>query len=134
METTQQIGARAKDFLSSWMNAQETRTRNTSNSSHTDIEKRTKPSVERFKCNGYASFSTSLNKVGFRVCIQDAKGNYVIGRTACFTPLLDVEMGKAIGLLHAMQWVKFFNLVNMDFETDSKVVANSIVSKRGWYL
>jgi hypothetical protein len=103
LETTQQIGACAEDFQSSWMNAQETRTHNTSNSSHTDIAKWTKPSVGRFKCNVDASFSTSLNKVGFGVCIQDAEGNYVIGRTACFTPLLNIEMGEAIGLLNAMQ-------------------------------
>jgi len=35
-------------------------------------------------------------------------------------------MGEVIGLLHALQWMKDLNLVNMDFETDSKVVADSI--------
>jgi len=54
-----------------------------------------------------------------------------MGRTTCFTPLLDVEMGEATGLLHAMQWVKNLNLVNMDFETDSRVVANTIYKGHG---
>ena len=35
--------------------------------------------------------------------IRDAKGNYVAGRTTSFTPSLDVDMGEATGLLHAMQ-------------------------------
>jgi len=35
-------------------------------------------------------------------------------------------MGEATGLLHTMQRAKEFNLVNMDFETDSKVVAECI--------
>ena len=33
---------------------------------------------------------------------------------------------QAIGLLHVMRWAKDLNLVNMNFETDSKVVAESI--------
>jgi len=33
---------------------------------------------------------------------------------------LDVDMGEALGLLHAMQWVIELKLVNMDFETDCK--------------
>jgi len=50
----------------------------------------------------------------------------VAGRTTWLTPSLDVDMGEALGLLHVMQWLNELNLVNMDFETDSKVVAHSI--------
>jgi len=38
-------------------------------------------------------------------------------------------MGKVLGLLSPMQWVKDLNLVNIDFEMDSKVVADSIYGK-----
>jgi len=55
----------------------------------------------------------------------------VIARTAWTTPLLDVDMGEAIGLLDAMQWVKELNMVHMDFETGSKTVADSIYGKDG---
>ena len=40
-------------------------------------------------------------------------------------------MGEAIGLLHAMRWVKDLNLVYMDFETDSKIVTDSIYKRDG---
>ena len=98
------IGDRAVAFLNSWRNAQETRIRSSLVNSHSDISRWSKPNVGRFKCNVNASFFASLNKVGFGAC-----GN-----------------GEAIGLLHAMRWVKDLNLVNMDFETNSKVVAESI--------
>jgi len=93
-------------FLNSWRNAQETRIRSSPVNLHYDISRWSKPSVGRFKCNVDASFSASLNKVGFRACIRDANENHVISRTECLTPLLDVEMGEVIGLLHAMRWVK----------------------------
>ena len=41
-------------------------------------------------------------------------------------PILDVDLGEALGLLFAMQWVRDRYLVNMDFETYSKLVADSI--------
>jgi len=126
VETTQQIGDRAVAFLNSWKTAQETRIRSSPANSQFDISKWSKPSVGRFKCNVDASFSTSLNKLGFGACIRDANGNHVISRTECFTPLLDVEMGEIIGLLHAMRWAK-----DLNFETDSKVVAESIYKGDG---
>jgi len=76
-------------------------------------------------------FPLPLNKVGFGACIKDDDGIFVAGWTAWPTPSLDVDMGEALGLLHAMQWVIELNLVNMDFETNSKVVANSIYKGDG---
>jgi len=128
-ETAQQISDRSASFLSSWKNAQEVRNQSNNRSSRVVIENWNKSSLGRFKCNVDASFSTSLNRVGFRACIRDAKGNFVIARTAWATPLLDVDMGEAMGLLAAMQWVKELNMVHMDFETDSKIVADSIYGK-----
>jgi len=106
VETTQQIGERANSFLSSWKNAQVMNLCNTANNTHHEITRWIKPTVGRFKCNVDTAFSTSLNKVGFGACIRDAEGNFVAGRTTSFTPSLDVDMGEATGLLHAMQWAK----------------------------
>ena len=131
VETIQLIGDQAVAFLNSWRNVQETRIRGSPVNSQSDLSQWSKPCVGRFKCNVDASFSASLNKVGFGACIRDANENYLISGIECFTPLLDVEMGEAIGLLHAMRWVKDLNLVNMDFETDSKVVAESIYKGDG---
>jgi len=114
-----------------WKNAQEVRNQNTNRNSHNVIDTWKKPSPGRFKCNVDASFPTTLNKVCFGPCIRDAEGNFVIARTAWTTPLLDVDMGEAMGLLAALQWVKVLNMVHMDFETDSKVVADSIYGNEG---
>jgi len=38
-------------------------------------------------------------------------------------------MGEAIGLSDAMQWAKEPNLVHMNFETDSKAMADNIYGK-----
>jgi len=35
-------------------------------------------------------------------------------------------MGEVLGLLSALQWVRDLQLLNMDFETDSKTVVDSI--------
>ncbi|XP_024634419.1 uncharacterized protein [Medicago truncatula] len=98
-ETAQQTGERAMNFLSSWKNAQDVRNQNTNRNTHGVIDSWEKPSPGRFKCNVDASFSTTLNKVGFGACIRDAEGNFVIARTAWTTLLLDVNMGEAMGLL-----------------------------------
>jgi len=35
-------------------------------------------------------------------------------------------MGKALGLLQAVQWAKELDMISMDFETDPKIVADNI--------
>jgi len=66
-----------------------------------------KPSPERFKCNVDASFSQARNKVGIGVCIRDDEVRYMLAKTEWTTPLLEVELGEALGLLAAMycSWV-----------------------------
>jgi ribonuclease HI len=53
-----------------------------------------------------------------------------LARTECFTPLLEVDTGEALGLLTALRWVKDLQLWNMDFEVDSKTVVDSIYGKQ----
>ena len=115
--------------MNNWKNAQEARNWGPPNSMQSEIVKWTKPSGGRLKCNVDASFSNSLNRTEIGVCIRDSEGNFVIAKTAWITPILDVDVGEAPGLLSALQWVKELNLENMDFETDSKVVTYSIYGK-----
>jgi len=89
-----------------------------------------KPSPGRYKCNVDASFSNSLNKVGIDVCIRDEEGLFVLAKTEWFAPIVDVDLGEAMGLLTAMQWVKDLHLLNMDFELDSKTVVDSVYGGR----
>jgi ribonuclease HI len=65
-------------------------------------------------------------RVGIGICIRDANGAFVLARIDWFSPIIDVDTGEALGLLQAMEWVKDLRLVNMDFEVDSKTVADNI--------
>jgi hypothetical protein len=40
-----------------------------------------KPAAGRHKCNVYASFSASLNCVGYGMCIWDEEGRFVLAQT-----------------------------------------------------
>jgi len=65
-----------------------------------------KPSSIRYKCNVYAPFSHALSKVGIGMCIRDEKGRFVLAKTEWLAPLLDVDLGEALGLLSALGWVR----------------------------
>ena len=58
-----------------------------------------------FKCNVDASFSHAQNWVGISMCIRDDESCFVLAKTEWMTPLLNVDLGEALGLLSAMYWV-----------------------------
>jgi len=57
-----------------------------------------------------------------------ARGGYVLTKTAWFVPLCSVEIGRALGLCEALQWVVELGLDNMDFSLDSKLVVDVVTS------
>ena len=67
-----------------------------------------------------------MDKVGISICIRDANEAFVLARMDWFSPIIDVDTWEALGLLQAMEWVRDLQLVNMDFEVDSKTVADNI--------
>jgi len=83
-----------------------------------------KPRRGRVKCNVDASFSTSMNRCGIGICIRDEEGKFVRAKTLWFSPMCLVDVGEALGLYHAMRWVNELQLPNVDFEVDSKRVAD----------
>jgi ribonuclease HI len=129
-ETTEAICARASSLLTSWRNAQNIR-HPTPQSPNTPTDlKWIKPSPGRFTCNVDASFSQARNRVGIGVCIRDDEGRFVLAKTEWMTPLLDVNLGEALGLLSAMYWVRDLQLGIVDFELDSKTVVDSIFGSK----
>jgi hypothetical protein len=48
-----------------------------------------------------------------------------------FTPLCSVDVGEALGLYHAIRWIHELQLENVDFEVDSKRVADYFNKGRG---
>jgi hypothetical protein len=64
------------------------------------------------------------------MCIRDEKGSFVLAKTKWLAPLLDVDLGEALGLLSALRWVRDLQLGIMDFEIDSKIVVDSLYVSR----
>jgi hypothetical protein len=56
------------------------------------------------------------------MCIRDDQGRFVLAKMEWLTPIHDVDLGEALGLLHAINWVNDLRLENVDFELDSKNV------------
>ncbi|XP_039685106.1 uncharacterized protein [Medicago truncatula] len=90
-----------------------------------------KPERGRYKCNVDASFPTTTNKVGFGMCIRDSDGNHVRSKTMWFNPSCSVDVGEALALHHAIRWIHEIQLFNVDFEVDSKRVADYFNNGRG---
>jgi ribonuclease HI len=89
-----------------------------------DVIKWQKPRRGRMKCNVDASFSASRNRFGIGMCIRDDEGQFVLAKTMWFTLMCSVDEGEALGLYHAMRWISDLQLSNVDFEVDSKRVAD----------
>lgn len=51
-------------------------------------------------------FSSALNIVGINIFMGDDKGGFVLIRTKWIFIILDIDIGVALGLLTAMQWVR----------------------------
>jgi hypothetical protein len=62
------------------------------------------------------------------MCIRDDEGRFVLAKTEWLTPIHDVDLGEALGLLHAINWVNDLRLKNVDFELDSKNVVTKFHS------
>ncbi|MCH95758.1 cytochrome P450, partial [Trifolium medium] len=64
------------------------------------------------------------------MCIRDDQGRYVTAKTEWLEPILDVEIGEAMGLLSALKWVDELQLRDVDFEMDCKRVVDCLYSGR----
>jgi hypothetical protein len=65
------------------------------------------------------------------MCIRDSTGHHVQSKTMWFSPVCSVSIGEALGLYHAIWWFTELQLTNVDFEEDSKTVADYFNKGRG---
>ncbi|GAU49614.1 hypothetical protein TSUD_407740 [Trifolium subterraneum] len=107
------------NLLTGWNRAQEIKQKQSSVQSTITCTRWSKPSIGRYKCHIGASFSTILDKVGIGVCIRDDQGSFVLANTEWFSPITNVDIGEALGLLHGMKWIQDLQLEHVDFELDS---------------
>jgi ribonuclease HI len=144
-ETAAQVMDRAFHLIEHWSSANSTTqdlappsapqrglvhaNHNSSSSSLTDTVWQ-RPSSGRLKCNIDASFYNSLNRTGIGVCIRDDEGSFVMAKTINFCPKCSVPLGEALGLLHALRWLRDLRKDNIDFVSDSKIVIEAFHRQR----
>jgi len=54
----------------------------------------------------------------------------VLAKTLTHPCFLPVDVGEALGLFSALQWLSDMQFDNVDFETDSKVTVDAFLSDR----
>ncbi|CAJ2637916.1 unnamed protein product [Trifolium pratense] len=139
-ETSSQVVARAIKLIEDWINAHKaaarqqpegTRSDNSNASELRSINRSVqapirwrKPATGRYKCNIDASFSSHSNRVGIGICIRDDEGRSVLAKSMWLSPICNVDIGEALGLLHAIKWVSELQLDAVDFALDSKLVVD----------
>jgi hypothetical protein len=64
--------------------------------------------------------------------IRDDHGRFVLARLEWITPITDVEVGEAIGLLHALRWADELQIRDMEFEVDCKRVVDSLYNNKNY--
>jgi len=65
------------------------------------------------------------------MCIRDSDGNHVRSKTMWLTSVCFADVGEALGLHHAIRLIHELQLTNVDFEVDSKRVADYFNKSRG---
>ncbi|AES79744.1 transmembrane protein, putative [Medicago truncatula] len=105
-----------------------------------------------FVCKNYLILLTSRNFLSTHVRLKDKGVTCLMNCTLCtvgsentldlffqcpsslnvwtewFTPVCEVHVGEALGLLSALEWVHQLHLGPIDFELDAKKVVNSFSS------
>jgi len=87
------------------------------------------PLLGRYKCNIDAAFSSHSNRTGIGICVCDSEGTFVLAKTVTYPCIVPVDVGEALGYA-TMQWLSDMQFDSVDFETDSKLTADSFMSTR----
>jgi len=84
----------------------------------------------RYKCNIDATFSSHHNHTGIGVCVRDSEGIFVLAKTLTYPCTVSVDVGEALGLHFALQWLGDMRFDYVDFGTDSKLIVDTFLSNR----
>jgi len=66
--------------------------------------------------------------VGLGMCLRDDAGVFVLAKTEWFAPLCDTDVGEAVGLHIALDWISNQQFDNVDFTLDCKRVVDCVNS------
>jgi hypothetical protein len=56
------------------------------------------------------------------MCIRDDQGQFIPTKTGWILPILEVDIGEALGLFSALNWVNKLRLEDVDFKLDSRTI------------
>jgi len=87
------------------------------------IESGSPPVAGRNKCNIDAA--SSLNRTGIDICVRDSNGTFVLAKIVSLPCFVPVDVGEAVGLHSALQWMSDMQFDNVDFEMDSKLTSDA---------
>jgi len=86
------------------------------------------PTPWRYKCNIDTTFSSHRNRTSISICVRDLEGTFVVAKTITFPCIVSVDVGEALGLHSALQWLSDMQLDNVNFEMNSKLTADVFLS------
>jgi hypothetical protein len=64
------------------------------------------------------------------MCIRDDQGIFVFAKTKWLTPIYNVDLGEALRLLYAINWIYELQLKNVNSELDFKNVVTKFYSSK----
>ena len=79
-----------------------------------------------YKCNIDASVPEHGNNVGLGMILRDSSGQFLIAQKIHREGSFSVKEAEGMALKEAISWVLTLSLQNVQFETDSKSVVNSL--------
>jgi hypothetical protein len=92
-----------------------------------------KPPYGWYKCNVDAGFHQGINKTSTSWCLRDHLGRFVMAETTWFEGNCSIVEGEAIALFEALKAMQLRNIHQVQFETDSKNVADAILHQHSGY-
>jgi len=87
------------------------------------------PSCGRLKCNIDASLSIYQNRTGISLSTDD-EGNFMLAKTMDFAAVHAVDVGEALGLYHALEWLSDMQLDDIEFEVDSRTTQLAFYARK----
>jgi len=124
--------ANAPDVLATSLQSQHATAANTKASTpHLHIRISWQPPISsRYKCNIDAAFSSQHNRTCIGICVRDSEGAFVLAQSITHPCTVSVDVGEALGLHFALQWMSDMQFDNVDFETDSKLTVDAFLATR----
>jgi ribonuclease HI len=81
-----------------------------------------RPQHVQVKCNVDASFSEQLNMAGIGMCICYDDGTFVLAKTISILIICVVNVGEALDLYYALEWLSDLIFDNVEFVSYSKLI------------